>query len=48
MATQGKTSSGTWDALIRKTGCPAAVKTFRTRRDAEEWSRHTEDGMTTA
>jgi hypothetical protein len=48
MATQGKTSSGTWDALIRKTGCPAAVKTFRTRRDAEGQSRRTEDGTTAA
>lgn len=37
MATIVKTSLGTWKALIRKTGWPATAKTFRTKRDAEDW-----------
>lgn len=37
--------SGTWKAVIRKTGWPTASKTFRTKRDAEDWSRRTEDEM---
>lgn len=45
MATIVKTSSGTWKALIRKTGWPATAKTFRTKRDAEDWARRTEDEM---
>lgn len=45
MATIVKTPSGTWKALIRKTGWPPAGKTFRTKRDAEDWSRRTEDEM---
>lgn len=45
MATIVKTPSGTWKALIRKTGWPATAKTFRTKRDAEDWSRRTEDEM---
>lgn len=45
MATLVKTSSGTWKAVIRKTGWPTASKTFRTKRDAEDWSRRTEDEM---
>ena len=45
MATIVKTESGTWKALIRKTGWPATAKTFRTKRDAEDWSRRTEDEM---
>jgi hypothetical protein len=32
-------------ALIRKTGWPPVAKTFRTKRDAEDWSRRTEDEM---
>lgn len=35
MATLVKTPSGTWKALIRKTGWPTIAKTFRTKRDAE-------------
>lgn len=39
MATIVKTSSGTWKALIRKAGWPpATAKTFRTKRDAEDWT----------
>ena len=45
MATIVKTDSGTWKALIRKTGWPSTAKTFRTKRDAEDWSRRTEDEM---
>ena len=45
MATLVKTPSGTWKAVIRKSGFPTATKTFRTKRDAEDWSRRTEDEM---
>ncbi|QQN98426.1 tyrosine-type recombinase/integrase [Pseudomonas sp. SW-3] len=45
MATLVKTPSGTWKAVIRKNGWPTASKTFRTKRDAEDWSRRTEDEM---
>lgn len=45
MATVTKTPSGTWKALIRKAGWPTTSKTFRTKRDAEDWSRRTEDEM---
>jgi hypothetical protein len=45
MATITKTPSGTWKAVIRKVGWPTASKTFRTKRDAEDWSRRTEDEM---
>lgn len=45
MATIVKTPSGTWKALIRKAGWPTTAKTFRTKRDAEDWARRTEDEM---
>jgi len=45
MATIVKTESGTWKALIRRTGWPTTSKTFRTKRDADDWSRRTEDEM---
>lgn len=45
MATLVKTPSGTWKAVIRKTGWPTTSKTFRTKRDAENWARRTEDEM---
>lgn len=45
MATLVKTAAGTWKAVIRKVGWPTAIKTFRTRRDAQDWSRRTEDEM---
>ncbi|UAW98754.1 site-specific integrase [Halopseudomonas nanhaiensis] len=45
MATLVKTPSGTWKAVIRKTGFPTATKTFRTKRDAEDWARRVEDEM---
>jgi hypothetical protein len=40
-----KTSAGSWKALIRKRGWPTAVKTFRRKRDAQDWARRTEDEM---
>lgn len=45
MATLVKTPAGSWKAVIRKTGWPPAIKTFRTKRDAEDWARRTEDEM---
>jgi integrase len=45
MATIVKTPSATWKAVIRKAGWPTTAKTFRTKRDAEDWSRRTEDEM---
>lgn len=45
MATITKTPSGTWKAIIRKVGWPTTSKTFRTKRDAMDWSRRTEDEM---
>lgn len=45
MATLVKTPAGTWKALIRKQGWPTTTKVFRTKRDAEDWSRRTEDEM---
>ncbi len=45
MATITKTPSKTWKALVRKKGWPARIKTFRTKRDAADWARRTEDEM---
>ena len=45
MATITKTPSATWKAVIRKRGWPTNIKTFRTKRDAEDWARRTEDEM---
>ena len=45
MATVVKTTSGTWKAVIRKQGWPTKAKTFRTKRDAEDWARRAEDEM---
>jgi len=45
MAAIIRTPSGTWKAVIRKTGWPTTAKTFRMKRDAEDWSRGTEDEM---
>lgn len=45
MATITKTPSRTWKAVIRKSGWPTTIKTFRTKRDAEDWARRTEDEM---
>lgn len=45
MATILKPPSGTWKAVIRKQGRPTVAKTFRTKRDSEDWARGTEDEM---
>ncbi|MEQ8690139.1 MAG: site-specific integrase [Pseudomonadales bacterium] len=45
MATITRTPSKTWKAVVRKHGWPTTIKTFRTRRDAADWSRRTEDEM---
>lgn len=45
MPTLVKTESGTWKAVIRKAGFPTTIKTFRLKRDAEDWARRTEDEM---
>ncbi len=45
MATIVRTPSKMWKAVIRKYGWPTTTKTFRTRRDAEDWSRRLEDEM---
>lgn len=45
MAAIVATSAGTWKAIIRKRGWPASIKTFRLKRDAEDWARRTEDEM---
>ena len=45
MATIVKTPSGTWKAVIRRAGFPTTIKTFRLKKDAEDWSRRTEDEM---
>lgn len=45
MATLVKTPSGTWKAVIRKAGWPTNIKTFRLKKDAEDWARRTEDEM---
>lgn len=43
IATIFKTESGTWKAQIRRKGWPTVVKSFRIKRDAEDWARTTED-----
>ena len=45
MATITKTPSNTWKATVRKQGWPTTIKTFRLKRDAEDWARTTEDEM---
>jgi integrase len=45
VATLIKTDLGKWKSVIRKAGWPTTSKTFRTKRDAEDWARRTEDEM---
>lgn len=45
MGTFVKTKSDTWKALVRRQGWPTISKTFRTKRDAIDWARRTEDEM---
>ena len=37
MPTIVKTPSAKWRAVIRMTGFPTAIKTFRLKKDAEDW-----------
>ena len=43
IATITRTESKTWKAIIRRKGWPHVSKTFRIKRDAEDWARTTED-----
>jgi hypothetical protein len=43
VATLFKETSGSWKAVIRKTGWPRFTETFRIKRDVEDWARRTED-----
>src|SRR5450830_1163969 len=45
MPTIVKTPSATWKAVIRMTGFPTSIKTFRLKKDAEDWARRVEDEM---
>jgi len=45
VATLVKTPSDQWKAVIRRAGWPTVAKSFRTKRDAEDWSRAGEDDM---
>ena len=45
MPTIVKTPSGTWKAVIRKIGFPTTIKTFRLKKDADDWARRAEDEM---
>jgi integrase len=42
MATITKTQSNTFKVLIRKTGIPQQVKTFKTKVEAQKWARYIE------
>ena len=45
MATIVKAPSKAWKAVIRRKGWPTVSESFRTKRDAEDWARNTEDEM---
>lgn len=45
MAQFTKEESGLWKARVRKKGWPPIAKSFRVKRDAEDWARKTEDDM---
>ena len=45
MATFRKTPSGTWHAQVRRRGWPAVAKTFRLKRDAQDWATEVENEM---
>jgi len=45
MATIVRTPSNTWKAVVRRRGWPTTSKTFRIKRDAEDWARGVEDEM---
>jgi len=43
MAYISQAPSGSWKAVIRRTGNPTVSKTFRLKTDAEQWARKAED-----
>jgi hypothetical protein len=43
MASITKNNSGNWKATIGRKGWPPSIKTFRAKRDADNWTRTTED-----
>lgn len=45
MAAITKTPSATWKAIIRKRRWPTSIKTFRTKHDAQDWARRTDNEM---
>ncbi len=45
MATIVRAPSKAWKAVIRRKGWPTISKSFRTKRDAEDWARCAEDEM---
>lgn len=45
MATLVHAPDGKWKAIIRRKGWPIVAKTFRTKRDAQDWARQAEDEM---
>jgi hypothetical protein len=45
MATIVKAPLGLWKAHVRKKGWPAVAKSFRIKRDAQDWARQVEDEM---
>lgn len=45
MATLVKTAQGRWKSVIRRRGWPTVAKTFRIKRDAQDWGRAAEDEM---
>lgn len=45
VATISKAPSNTWKAVVRKRGWPETIKASRTKRDAAEGARSTEDEM---
>lgn len=45
MATFRKTPSGTWNAQVRRRGWPPVARTFRLKREAQEWAASIEHDM---
>ncbi len=45
VASMSQTPSNSWQAIVRKNGWPTTIETFRTKRDAQDWARRTEDEM---
>jgi len=43
IATFTRTDTGSWKAIIRRKGWPIVSKTFRIKRDAQDWARIAED-----